>query len=759
MTSHIVESDSGSSGIDVTVILTAHAEGRLAHRSVRSAHRAIRFARQQGIQAELIAVLDSASRETRAYFENHKHLFRAVSEVDLRDLGLSRNHGVKLALGRYIAFLDADDLFSQNWLAAAVQFAKTNGDETSVLHPAISVFFGARSFYWTHISSTDAVFSPFDLIVANYWTALCFVARDWFLNGNWYAPTNLKQGFGLEDWHWNCEVMANGGSHLVVPSTAQFIRLKTENSLHTQAKSLGAVFRQTKLFDQASTHPLFSDGLNSTSAVAAAGESESSGYRLPKIAYRGVKQLARNTLFKDVRAREFYAAILNAARVAVATPTQASSLPRWLIDEWRLIHQIEPELFPTEQITRDIDRYDPVGSLAGRLYPALDALVGSSSTHVFLVPTIKPDGSNLEAIQQMTAVAQEDVGSRVVCIATESTDPPRQVQLPEDVTFVAFGQLTISLTEEEKAVLLARLLIQKSPAVIHNIQSSLGHHLFRKYGRALSAQSRLFTSSPGAGAPPDNNYEDFPSAELPHYIDHLTKVFSDNQHLVERLCDIYAFERERFAVTYLPVTPNPEIFNRKPDDGCLRVVWAGRMGRRKRPDVLVRVATKLTGLPVHFHVYGEPQPDPIENVNLQELRSMTNVTTYGYKEFRDIEAGKYDLFLYTSRSDGLPYILLEAAAAGLPIVAPDVGGIKEFINEKTGFLVSHTEAVDEYVTCIESILSDRLIVMPKIAAARALLETRHSWASFVDGLRKVPGYFIESYARDPALLDEASALP
>ena len=53
----------------------------------------------------------------------------------------------------------------------------------------------------------------------------------------------------------------------------------------------------------------------------------------------------------------------------------------------------------------------------------------------------------------------------------------------------------------------------------------------------------------------------------------------------------------------------------------------------------------------------------------------------------------FDVFVLTSRSEGLPNTVMEAMAAGLPCVCTDVGGCRELVQHGvTGYLVSPGDA-------------------------------------------------------------------
>lgn len=82
----------------------------------------------------------------------------------------------------------------------------------------------------------------------------------------------------------------------------------------------------------------------------------------------------------------------------------------------------------------------------------------------------------------------------------------------------------------------------------------------------------------------------------------------------------------------------------------------------------------------------------------------------------------FDIFVMSSVKEGFPYALLEAMAAGLPIVATKVGGIPEMIEtDKTGSLVD-AKNVDAISTAVESLLTDKQKMLALGANAKREVE-------------------------------------
>ena len=110
----------------------------------------------------------------------------------------------------------------------------------------------------------------------------------------------------------------------------------------------------------------------------------------------------------------------------------------------------------------------------------------------------------------------------------------------------------------------------------------------------------------------------------------------------------------------------------------------------------------LSGIEASWDIFGEGE----ERKNLETIAKKLNVNVgfLGFKENAALQLKEYDLFLFPSLKEGLPYVLLEAAEAGLPVVATNVGGIPDIIEPgRTGLLVPPKDPVAMRAAIVELI--------------------------------------------------------
>ncbi len=120
--------------------------------------------------------------------------------------------------------------------------------------------------------------------------------------------------------------------------------------------------------------------------------------------------------------------------------------------------------------------------------------------------------------------------------------------------------------------------------------------------------------------------------------------------------------------------------------------------------------------------------------NLIEARGLRGRVFLIKEEHASYYLKAFDCFLVPSNKEGLPYVLLEAGLASIPVVATTVGGIPEIIEyAETGFLVSPRDSqaiansIEQLIvspalrTTLSTALHER--VVKEFSLARALAET------------------------------------
>lgn len=234
---------------DVTVVITFHREGLLAHKSLLSLRRCRAAAEHAGIVVEVIATLDQADPETTRVVTGYGAPGQPdqVIQLNVGDLGLSRNAAIQASQGCRILICDGDDYLSENFIVRCVQSADSHGDDI-ILHPELVVFFGGWHALWRQSGDDHPAFDPACMLLCNPWNSCCFAARPVFTQTPYQLARPGETGFGFEDWHWNCETVARGHPHRIAAGTTHYIRKKSTGSLNMAHASHNALIPPTKLF-------------------------------------------------------------------------------------------------------------------------------------------------------------------------------------------------------------------------------------------------------------------------------------------------------------------------------------------------------------------------------------------------------------------------------------------------------------------------------------------------------------------------------
>jgi glycosyltransferase involved in cell wall biosynthesis/SAM-dependent methyltransferase len=175
---------------------------------------------------------------------------------------------------------------------------------------------------------------------------------------------------------------------------------------------------------------------------------------------------------------------------------------------------------------------------------------------------------------------------------------------------------------------------------------------------------------------------------------------------VDELVEIGVAPRSKFTVIplglklddFLELDPTPDPDVRRElgvRDGDVLFTYTGRLAPIKRPDTMLRALAiaRGNGAPISVAVVGDGELRPEMEGLARELGCSDSVLFLGYRRDLPRIAGGSDAALLTSDNEGTPVALIEAAAAGRPAVATNVGGVSDIVVEGSGLLAPAGDAV------------------------------------------------------------------
>ncbi|WP_221566991.1 glycosyltransferase [Alkalihalobacillus sp. TS-13] len=153
-------------------------------------------------------------------------------------------------------------------------------------------------------------------------------------------------------------------------------------------------------------------------------------------------------------------------------------------------------------------------------------------------------------------------------------------------------------------------------------------------------------------------------------------------------------------------TVGGEQTNPRNKDEQLHIVTCSYMVDVKRLDLLIE-ALNRTKLKLKWtHIGNGPLWDQINELAAEKLPSNVEWEFLGFMNNAQIRAyyqqTPVDLFMNVSASEGVPVSIMEAFSCGIPVVATDVGGTSELVNDQNGKLLKKDASPEQIAEAIEA---------------------------------------------------------
>jgi len=205
-----------------------------------------------------------------------------------------------------------------------------------------------------------------------------------------------------------------------------------------------------------------------------------------------------------------------------------------------------------------------------------------------------------------------------------------------------------------------------------------------------------------------------------------------------------------------------EYFRRQPGDRdrirgelglAKEAVVIGALGRLepiKGFDLLIEATARLCmDTPATVLIAGDGSCRQALERQMDRLGLGRQVRMLGHREdIRDLHQA-LDVYVQSSRSEGIPNAILEAMALETPVVATDVGGTRELIEHDVHGVIVPANDPDALARAIERIIAEPTLARRCAAAARARVEHAFSFDRRTRAVEDIYEELMDRYGRIP----------
>jgi glycosyltransferase involved in cell wall biosynthesis len=194
-------------------------------------------------------------------------------------------------------------------------------------------------------------------------------------------------------------------------------------------------------------------------------------------------------------------------------------------------------------------------------------------------------------------------------------------------------------------------------------------------------------------------------------IERLDRIFAISESARRHLASKTTANVNKIVVSRLGIHGRQSSINSGMGSRSHRIVSCSFLVPVKRVHLIIEALSLVKESVEWTHVGDGPLRNELELLANEKLSGKVNIqycftgsmTHESLMEY--YEKNTFHLFINTSSSEGVPVTMMEAQSFGMPILAPDVGGIAEIVSEANGKLFSANASAAEIAANIEWMLT------------------------------------------------------
>lgn len=571
------------------------------------------------------------------------------------------------------------------------------GCHNAVIIPEYCCGFGVRNYIWKAYPGN--LVGPSALFDGHPYLSRIMVRKEIFAKIR-YENNSKHSGFHYEDWHFSCEITAIGWTFSVARGAVLFYRQRQDSLMRSNVADESRLIAPSRYFEPS---------------------------RFLKIAWTEFTEAKRFESLVEPFTREEFLQTAGMTEIVQAA------------------NKIDPMISMGILQYVDAGTNIPVSKAAAMAYfQACMQVCSTNFSDILLVPFMAKGGAEKFILSVIEALQGDDPDSHLLVIATQKINNHEWLdKLPNGSVFLDLFSLCHDLSLKELEIVTLRLIQHISGVKrIHMKNCEFVDRFSRRYIRYLKGFDTTFYHF----CDPQIIFNDahFLNGQSFEFVSELgqqlTRVISDHKNNLTTLGNLVG---PQYLPSLATIYNSCQISSEDRPDGLKarqRILWASRLDEQKRPHLVCRIAKALEkeGINADIDAYGGAT---YELIGAKIFIGAPGVTYCGsFDGLSSIPLDQYDAFLYTSAFDGLPNVVLEAMAAGLPVIAANVGGIGEAVTSETGYLLengSEDALVEHYVRAIKELYDDWPEALRRGKNGRQLVARQHSSAAFSARVREI----------------------